>query len=37
MSYHFQYVVFKVHVFIGSKSSDPNCIVSIELTLCTPF
>ena len=37
MSYHFQYVVFKVHVFIGFKKLNPNCITRIELVLCIPL
>ena len=34
---HFQYVVFKVHLlFNGSKRSDPNRIMRIELMHCIP-
>ena len=36
MSYHFQYVVFKVHVY-GFKKLNPNCITRIELVLCIPI
>ena len=38
MSYHFQYVVFKVHVLCdGFKKLNPICITRIELVLCIPL